>query len=121
VGRRLVLKGLSEEAWRTLHIEALNERTSISVIIEDALVIYLALKHGEAGLALKPNVKLNLRTIRPSIVEYQPQSTVQKPQPTEVTQAQTQSPMPLQEPQATDAPSFIRDNPWLTIIARKSS
>ena len=117
MGRRLVLKGLSEEAWRALHIEALNEGAPISVIIEDAVAIYLALKHGEASLALKPNVKLNLRTIRPGITECQ--SAVQKPQPTEV--IQVQNPMPTQEAQATeDAPSFIRGNPWLSIIAGKN-
>jgi len=116
VGRRLVLKGLSEESWRALHIEALNEKTPISIIIEDALAIYLALKHGEAGLVLKPNVKLNLRTIRPSITECQPQPNALKPR--EVIQVQAQSPMPLQE--AQDAPSFIKDNPWLAILARKN-
>jgi DNA-directed RNA polymerase alpha subunit len=118
VGRRLVLKGLSEEAWRALHIEALNEKAPISVIIEDALAIYLALKHGEAGLTLKPNTKLNLRTIKPSIIDCQP-IQVQKPQSAEVIKVQAQSPM--QENQATEnAPSFIRDNPWLTILARKN-
>ena len=116
MGRRLVLKGLSEESWRALHIEALNEKTPISIIIEDALAIYLALKHGEAGLVLKPNVKLNLRTIRPSITECQPQPNALKPR--EVIQVQAQSPMPLQE--AQDAPSFIKDNPWLAILARKN-
>ena len=120
MGRRLVLKGLSEEAWRALHIEALNEKAPISVIIEDALAIYLALKHGEASLALKPNTKLNLRTIKPSIVECQPQLIqVQKPQSAEV--IQVQAPSPMQEAQTTgDAPSFIRDNPWLAILARKN-
>ena len=121
MGRRLVLKGLSEEAWRALHIEALNEKTPISIIIEDALAIYLTLKHGEASLVLKPNTKLNLRTIKPSIVECQPQPNALKPQPTEVIQVQAQSPMPLQETQATeDAPSFVRDNPWLAILARRN-
>jgi hypothetical protein len=121
VGRRLVLKGLSEESWRALHIEALNEKTPISVIIEDALAIYLALKHNEASLVLKPNTKLNLRTIRPGITECQPQPNALKPQSTEVIQVQAQNPMPLQETQATeDAPSFIRDNPWLAILARKN-
>jgi len=114
------LKGLSEEAWRALHIEALNERASISVIVEDALAIYLALKHGEAGLVLKPNVKLNLRTIRPSIIECQPQPNALKPQSTEVIQVQAQNPMPLQAQASEDAPSFIRDNPWLAILARKN-
>ena len=119
MGRKLVLKGLSEEAWRALHIEALNEKTPISIIIEDALAIYLALKHGEASLVLKPNVKLNLRTIRPNITECQPNAL--KPQSAEVIKVQTQSPMPLQEAQATeDAPSFVRDNPWLAILARKN-
>jgi DNA-directed RNA polymerase alpha subunit len=112
VGRRLVLKGLSEEAWRALHIEALNEKTPISVIIEDALAIYLALKHNEAGLTLKPNVKLNLRTIKPSITECQPNAL--KPQSTEVIQVQAQNPM--QE----NAPSFVKDNPWLAILARRN-
>jgi len=117
MGRKLVLKGLSEESWRALHIEALNEKAPISVIIEDALAIYLALKHGEAGLTLKPNVKLNLRTIKPSITECQPQPNALKPR--EVIQVQTQSPM--QETQATeDAPSFVRDNPWLAILAKKN-
>lgn len=120
MGRRLVLKGLSEESWRALHIEALNEKTPISVIIEDALAIYLALKHGEASLVLKPNTKLNLRTIRPSITECQPQPNALKPQSTEVIQVQTQNPMPLQEQATEDAPSFIRDNPWLTILAKKN-
>ena len=116
------MKGLSEEAWRALHIESLNEKTPISVIIEDALAIYLALKHGEASLTLKPNTKLNLRTIKPNIAECQPQPIqVQKPQSAEVIQVQSTSPMPIQETQATeDAPSFIRDNPWLAIIARKN-
>ena len=117
MGRKLVLKGLSEEAWRALHIEALNEKAPISVIIEDALAIYLALKHNEASLTLKPNTKLNLRTIKPSITECQPNAL--KPQSTEVIQVQAQSPM--QETQASeDAPSFIRDNPWLAILARKN-
>ena len=115
MGRRLVLKGLSEEAWRALHIEALNEKTPISVIIEDALAIYLALKHNEASLAPKPNVKLNLRTIRPSIIECQPQPNALKPQPTEVIQVQA-----MQEQATENAPSFIRDNPWLAILAKKN-
>ena len=120
MGRKLVLKGLSEEAWRALHIESLNEKAPISVIIEDAVAIYLALKHGEASLTLKPNTKLNLRTIKPSITECQPQ--LMKPQSTEVIQVQAQSPMPMQEAQSIeDAPSFVRDNPWLTILAKKSS
>ena len=113
------MKGLSEEAWRALHIESLNEKAPISVIIEDAVAIYLALKHGEASLTLKPNVKLNLRTIKPSIIECQPQPNALKPQSTEV--IQTQSPMPTQEAQASeDAPSFIRGNPWLSILAKKN-
>jgi hypothetical protein len=116
MGRRLVLKGLSEESWRALHIEALNEKTPISVIIEDALAIYLALKHNEASLVLKPNTKLNLRTIRPSITECQPQPNALKPQSTEVIQVQAQSPMQ----EAQDAPSFVKDNPWLAILARKN-
>jgi hypothetical protein len=114
VGRRLVLKGLSEESWRALHIEALNEKAPISVIIEDALAIYLTLKHGEASLVLKPNVKLNLRTIKPSIIDCQPQPNALKPQPAEVIQVQS----PMQE--AQDAPSFVRDNPWLAILARRN-
>jgi hypothetical protein len=120
MGRRLVLKGLSEEAWRALHIEALNEKTPISIIIEDALAIYLTLKHGEASLVLKPNVKLNLRTIKPSITECQPQPNALKPQSTEVIQVQSTSPMPLQEQASEDAPSFVKDNPWLAILARKN-
>ena len=119
MGRKLVLKGLSEEAWRALHIEALNEKTPISVIIEDALAIYLALKHGEAGLTLKPNTKLNLRTIKPNIAECQPQPNALKPREEQVIQVQAQSPM--QETKASeDAPSFVKDNPWLAILARKN-
>jgi hypothetical protein len=106
--RRRLRVMVSEDLWRAIHIEALNG-ASISSMIEDALAIYLALKHGEAGLTLKPGVNLNLTTIR----------GIEPCGPGEPSQPQARPEPKPSQVQVQDAPSFVRDNPWLSIIASK--
>jgi hypothetical protein len=117
VGKRLLRVRISGELWRAVHIEALNKGVTVGSIIEDAIALYLALSQGNVSLVLKQGATLNLTTIKPSTATPCEQAS----KPTVEPEAK-----PVVTPQPAivvdaDAPSFVRDNPWLAIISRRGS
>ena len=102
---------LRSEVWRAVHFEALSRGVPVGTIIEDAIELYLALSQGNATLNLKDGATLRLKTIKPTTTPCEGKPATEPPP--EPVRAQT-------VPTNADAPSFIKDNPWLTIIARKS-
>jgi hypothetical protein len=119
VAKRLLRVRVSGELWRATHIEALNRGVNVGVIVEDALKLYFAVAQDKLGIVLKPGAPLDLATIKPSA------ATVQCGQAKEPTPVGAKEPGPTASPQPTivvnaDAPSFVKDNPWLAIIARRN-
>jgi len=105
------------ELWRAVHIEALSRGVYVGAIIEDALKLYFAVAQGDVSLAPKPGVSLSLTTVKPSI------ATAQCGQATAPTPVGSKGPEPQPQPAAivdADAPSFVKDNPWLAIISRRN-
>ena len=109
---------VSGELWRATHIEALNKGVNVGVVVEDALKLYFAVAQDKVGIVLKPGASLDLATIKPSIV------TAQCGQATTPTAVGSMRPEPQPQPAAVvvdaDAPSFVKDNPWLAIISRRN-
>ena len=117
VGKRLLRVRVDGELWRAVHIEALSRGVYVGAIIEDALRLYFAVAQGDVSLAPKPGVSLSLTTVKPSI------ATAQCGQAKEPTPVGAKGPEPQPQPAAivdADAPSFVKDNPWLAIIARRN-
>jgi hypothetical protein len=108
VEKKLLKVRLRSEIWRAVHFEALSRGVPVGTIIEDAIELYLALSQGTATLNVKDGATLRLKTIKPTIIPSKP-ATEPPPEPVRTQTAPTNE----------DAPSFIKDNPWLTIIARK--
>jgi len=107
---------VGEELWRALHIESLSSGTPIYAMVNDAVVVYMALRRGDVKLTLKPGVRLNLTTLNPE--------TIAKPEGNhETTQTQGEAKQ-VSETAPTqveaNAPSFLANNPWLDIIRRRS-
>jgi len=105
------------ELWRAVHIEALSRGVYVGAIVEDALALYFAVSQGNASLILKPGASLRLTTVKPSIASPCEQAKEftgvgARPEP-------TASPQPVVVVDA-DAPSFVKDNPWLAIISRRN-
>lgn len=111
---------IRDELWRAVHIEALTSGVTVGAIIEDAIALYLAVSHGDVSIVTKPGVVLTLTTVRPSAVEpCEPkQGTKPVTEPTPV--VTMPNPQPNPEVDAT-APNYVRDNPWLAIISRRSA
>jgi hypothetical protein len=108
---------VSGELWRATHIEALNKGVNVGVVVEDALKLYFALAQDKVSIVPKPGVSLDLVTIKPSI------TTVQCEQAKEPTAVGAKEPVSQPQPAAivdADAPSFVKGNPWLEIIARRN-
>ena len=108
---------IRDELWRAVHVEALNKGVTVGSIIEDAIALYLALSQGNVSLVLKQGATLSLTTIKPSLAAPCEQAS----KPTVEPEAK-----PVVTPQPAivvdaDAPSFVRDNPWLAIISRRGS
>ena len=89
----------------------MNRGVTVGSIIEDAIALYLALSQGNVSLVPKPGVSLSLTTIKPSLATPCEQAS----KPTVEPEAK-----PVVEPDG-DMPSFVRDNPWLSIISRRGS
>jgi hypothetical protein len=118
VVKKLLRVRVDGELWRAVHIEALSRGVYVGAIIEDALKLYFAVGQGNVSLAPKPGVSLDLVTIKPSTAVQCGQSTT----PTAVGAMRlevTASPQPTAVVDA-DAPSFVKGNPWLEIIARRN-
>jgi len=64
---------VGEELWRALHIESLSSGTPIYAMVNDAIAIYMALRHGDVKLILKPGVRLNLIALNPEIIIAKPE------------------------------------------------
>ena len=64
---------VGEELWRALHIESLSSGTPIYAMINDAVAVYMALRHGDVELILKPGVRLNLTTLNPETIIAKPE------------------------------------------------
>ena len=64
---------VGEELWRTLHIESLSSGTPIYAMVNDAVVVYMALRHGDVKLILKPGVRLSLTTLNPETIIAKPE------------------------------------------------
>ena len=103
--------------WRATHIEALNRGVNVGVVVEDALKLYFAVAQDKVSIVLKPGASLDLATVKPSI------ATAQCGQAKEPTPVGAKGPEPQPQPAAVvdvDAPSFVKDNPWLAIISRRN-
>jgi hypothetical protein len=116
---------IRDELWRAVHVEALNKGVTVGSIIEDAIALYLALSQGNVSLVLKPGVSLSLTSIKPSTATPCEQASKPTVEPIPVLNPQPEA-KPVVTPQPAivvdaDAPSFVRDNPWLAIISRRSA
>jgi len=108
---------VSAELWRAAHIEALNKGVNVGVVVEDALKLYFAVAQDKVGIVFKPGASLDLATIKPSI------ATAQCGQAKEPTPVSAKEPESQPQPAAVvdaEAPSFVKDNPWLAIISRRN-
>jgi len=135
--RRLLNVMVNEELLKAIKITSVYANVRVIDVVEDAFKIYLLLYQGKARLVLEQGVELKLASMSVDKVTTrcgsggQP-SQVQKPptpvgtmvnsnnqndnQPRQQSAGQPQLSLDL-----NDTPSFIRDNPWLAIIARRSS
>jgi hypothetical protein len=117
VGRHLLKVRVGEELWRALHIESLSSGTPIYAMVNDAVVVYMALRHGDVKLILKPGVRLSLTTLSPEIIIAKPEGNRETTQAQgEAKQVSETAPTQVE----TNAPSFLANNPWLDIIRRRS-
>jgi hypothetical protein len=120
VGKKLLRVRVSGELWRAVHIEALNKGVNVGVVVEDALRLYFAVAQDKVSIVLKPGASLDLATIKPIIATAQCE---QAKEPTPV-RGMRPEPTPLAQPQPVvvdaEAPSFVKDNPWLAIISRRN-
>jgi len=119
VAKKMLRVRVSAELWRATHIEALNKGVNVGVVVEDALKLYFALAQDKVSIVPKPGASLDLVTIKPSI------ATAQCGQATTPTAMGSMRPEPTVNPQPAavvdaDAPSFVKGNPWLEIIARRN-
>ena len=111
---------IRDELWRAVHVEALNKGVTVGSIIEDAIALYLALSQGNVSLVLKPGVSLSLTSIKPSTAT--PCEQASKPTVEPIPMMPVPNPQPEAKPVVEpDMPSFVRDNPWLAIISRRSA
>jgi hypothetical protein len=117
MGKRLLRVRISGELWRAVHIEALNRGITVGSIIEDAINVYLALSQGNVSLVPKQGATLSLTTIKPSLAMPCEQASKPTVEP-EAKPVATPQPAIVAD---ADAPSFVRDNPWLSIISRRGS
>jgi hypothetical protein len=141
--RRLLNVMVNEELLKAIKITSVYANVRVIDVVEDAFKIYLLLYQGKARLVLEQGTELSLASMSVDKVTTRcgsggQSSQVQKP-PTPVgarvnnnnnqvgnqpRQPHVEQP-PTGQPQLNldlnDTPSFIRDNPWLAIIARKSS
>jgi len=133
--RRLLNVMVNEELLKAIKITSVYANVRVIDVVEDAFKIYLLLYQGKARLVLEQDTELRLVSMSIDRVTARcgsgsQSSQVQKP-PTPVgarvnnnnqIDDQPRQP-PAGQPQLSldNAPSFIRDNPWLAIIARKSS
>ena len=85
-------------------------------MIDDAVAVYMALRHGDVKLILKPGARLNLTTLNPEIIIAKPEGN------RETTRTQGEAKLSETAPTQveTNAPSFLVNNPWLDIIRRRS-
>jgi hypothetical protein len=132
--RRLLNVMVNEELLKAIKITSVYANVRVIDVVEDAFKIYLLLYQGKARLVLEQGTELSLASMSVDKVTTRcgsggQLSQVQKP-PTPVgsrvnnnNQNDNQPQPPVGQPQLNldNAPSFIRDNPWLSIIARKSS
>jgi hypothetical protein len=139
--RKLLNVMVNEELLKAIKITSVYANVRVIDVVEDAFKIYLLLYQGKARLVLEPGTELKLTSMSVDKVTTRcgsggQLSQVQKP-PTPVgtrvnnsnqndgqpRQPHVEQP-PTGQPQLSldlnDTPSFIRDNPWLSIIARKS-
>jgi len=91
----------------------------VGSIIEDAIALYLALSQGNVSLVLKPGVSLSLTTIKPSLATPCEQASKPTVEP-EAKPVVTPQPAIVVDADG-NMPSFVRDNPWLSIISRRGS
>ena len=106
-----------EELWRAIHIESLSSGTPIYAMINDAVAVYMALRHGDVELTLKPGARLNLITLNPETIIAKPEGNHDTTQAQgEVKQVSGTAPPQV----GANAPSFLVNNPWLDLIRRRS-
>gem|GEM_PF-2282191 len=117
MGRRVLKVRVGEELWRALHIESLSSGTPIYAMVNDAVAVYMALRHGDVKLTLKPGARLNLTTLNPEIIIAKPEGNHETTR-TQGEAKQISETAPTQV--EANAPSFLANNPWLDIIRRRS-
>ena len=116
VAKKMLRVRVSAELWRATHIEALNKGVNVGVVVEDALKLYFALAQDKVGIVPKPGASLDLVTIKPSIATQCGQATTSPPVAVKEPAVQPQPAVVVD----ADAPSFVKGNPWLEIIARRN-
>ena len=107
---------VGEELWRALHIESLSSGTPIYAMVNDAVAVYMALRHGDVKLILKPGVRLSLTTLNPEIIAKPEGNRETTRTQGEAKQVSETAPSQVE----ANAPSFLVNNPWLDIIRRRS-
>jgi len=95
---------VGEELWRALHIESLSSGTPIYAMIDDAVAAYMALRHGDAELTLKPDARLSLTTLTLETIIAKPEGNNETTQ----TQGEAKQVSETAPPQVeANAPSFL--------------
>ena len=73
-------------------------------MVDDAVAVYMALRHGDAELTLKPGVRLNLITLNPETIIAKPEGNRE----TTRTQGEAKQVSETAPPQVeANAPSFL--------------
>jgi hypothetical protein len=128
--RRLLNVMVNEELLKAIKITSVYANVRVIDVVEDAFKIYLLLYQGKARLILEQGTELRLVSMSVDRITTRcgsggQQSQAPTPVGAIVNNSNQNEDQPRQQPTGQlsldNAPSFIRDNPWLAIIARKAS
>jgi hypothetical protein len=117
ITRRLLQVMVNEELLKAIRVTSVYANVRVIDVVEDAFKIYLLLYQGKAKLVLESGTELRLASMSIDKVTTKCGSNIEPA--IEGTQLVQPKPQEVTIPTNADAPSFIKDNPWLTIIARK--
>jgi hypothetical protein len=119
ITRRLLQVMVNEELLKAIRVTSVYANVRVIDVVEDAFKIYLLLYQGKARLVLEQGTELKLASMSIDKVTTKCGSNQHIEQAIEGTQLVQSKPQEVTIPTNADAPSFIKDNPWLAIIARK--
>jgi hypothetical protein len=115
--RKLLQVMVNEELLKAIKVTSVYANVRVIDVVEDAFKIYLLLYQGKARLVLEQGTELRLASMSVDRVTAKCGSNIEPV--IEGTQVVQPKPQEVTIPTNEDAPSFIKDNPWLTIIARR--